>query len=252
MQSVQEWLLLIAPDKTHFLINRAVKKISTHFGQIDLSKIKNSKVKSSKGVVFSVTKPSFIDFFKKLSRGPAVILPKDAAAILINTGLGPGCKVIEIGTGSGWLTAHIAHIIGEGGKVITYECQPKFAAIAQSNFKILGLKNIEIKVENAFEANFKKYKDFADLFVVDLPNPEKILKKAKIALKKGGWFVAYLPQITQVIELAKALKNNFKKDFILEKVSEVFEREWHIDLPVARPQHNALSHTAFLLFARKI
>ena len=90
-----------------------------------------------------------------------------------------------------------------------------------------------------------------DLITIDLPEPWLILQHAGKALKAGKFLVAYCPQITQVIELSKHLnKHNFK----LEKVLEVQEREWNVkpESKICRPQHNALTHTAFLLFARKI
>ena len=81
--------------------------------------------------------------------------------------------------------------------------------------------------------------------------PCDILKNAQKSLKVGKFLVAYCPQITQVIKFSSNLeKHNFK----LEKVLEIQEREWNIKPKnnIARPQHNALTHTAFLVFARKL
>jgi len=243
----QKWLLLLAPDGKKFLVNTTQKKLSTHLGELDLENIKGTKIKSNKGFEFDVLRPSFVDFLYHLKRGPAVILPKDAAQILLNGGIGPGAKIIEIGTGSGWLSSVLAYFIGPKGKIISYEKEKRFAELAKKNFELLGLKNIDLKLEDARHANFSKYKNSIDAFIVDLAKPEDMLNSAAVALKQGGYFIAYCPQITQVLHLAKKLQDGF----ILEKVCEIFERNWIIKDKIARPQHDALSHTAFLCFARK-
>jgi tRNA (adenine57-N1/adenine58-N1)-methyltransferase len=183
------------------------------------------------------------DLLKKAKRGPAVVLPKDFGAIAANTGLGNGWKVVDAGTGSGWLAMQIANIIGKEGKVYTYEIRKEFAKLAKENFA--KFKNVQLKQKDIYRGIAEKN---LDLITIDLQEPWKVVKHAEKSLKAGGFFVAYCPQITQVIQLAKEIKKTKLK---LVHVSETIERPWIIDGRIARPEHNILVHTAFLVFARK-
>lgn len=237
--------LLIAPDDKRFIVEQSKQKLSTHLGAIDLSKLKAGKIKSNIGQTFTAVPATFLDLLQNSRRGPAVVLPKDAAAIISNSGLSCSDSVVDIGTGSGWLAAMLAHAVGPKGSVVTYEVRKEFAQLAERNFKFLELKNVKIKLQDATKKINEKN---ADLITVDLPEPWLVLQHAGKALKVGKFLVAYCPQITQVIEFVSKLGNSFR----LEKVLEVQERDWNVHDKVCRPQHNALTHTAFLVFARKI
>ena len=238
--------LLIAPDGKRFIAEKGKGKLSTHLGTVDLSRLKTGKIKSNTKQTFTVISATFMDLLQHSRRGPAVVLPKDASAIISNSGLSCGDTVVDIGTGSGWLASMLAHAVGPSGKIITYEIRKEFAQLAERNFKFLELKNIKVKLQDATKKINEKN---VDLITVDLPEPHLILKNAGKSLKAGKFLVAYCPQITQVIELVSKLeKHNFK----LEKVLEVQEREWNVHDKVCRPQHNALTHTAFLVFSRKL
>ncbi|MEM2874365.1 MAG: tRNA (adenine-N1)-methyltransferase [Candidatus Nanoarchaeia archaeon] len=240
------YFLLIAPDGKIFLVQKNKQAFSTHLGVINLSKLKAGKIKSSTGQIFSVVKPTFADLLQYSKRGPAVVLPKDAAAIVMYSGLSCGDFCIDVGTGSGWLAAILANAVGPKGKVVTYETKKDFLQLAEKNFKFFGFKNIKTKLQDATQQIDEKN---ADLVTVDIAEPWLILPQAQKALKKGKFFVAYCPQITQVQEFVSNLN---RYSFRLEKILEIHEREWKIYNKICRPQHDALTHTAFLVFARRI
>lgn len=190
-------------------------------------------------------KEKFTDLFKKAKRGPQVILLKDAALIAAYSGLESGCKVVDAGTGSGWLAAYLAKITAPKGEVITYERRKEFVKLAKQNFKLFKLKNIKIKNKDIYDGISEKN---LDLITLDLQEPWKVISSAEKALKSGGYLVVYSPQITQVIEFVNALKNS---KFKVEKIIEVLERHWKVDGKIARPEFQMLGHTGFLTFARK-
>ena len=54
-----------------------------------------------------------------------------------------GQKVLEIGSGSGWQSAILANLVGNG-KIFTIERHAKLASFAKKNLEKLGIKNVTI------------------------------------------------------------------------------------------------------------
>ena len=54
----------------------------------------------------------------------------------------PGDKVLDIGSGSGWTTALLSHIVGPEGKVFAVEIIPDLVKMGEENCKKLGLENV--------------------------------------------------------------------------------------------------------------
>lgn len=55
----------------------------------------------------------------------------------------PGDKVLDIGSGSGWTSALLAHLAGAGGEVHAVEVIPELLEFGQANCEILNIKNIK-------------------------------------------------------------------------------------------------------------
>ena len=60
-----------------------------------------------------------------------------------------GDKILDVGSGSGWTTALLAHIVGERGKVIGVEIIPRLAEFGRKNLGKYQLTNA--RIENALE-----------------------------------------------------------------------------------------------------
>ena len=213
----------------------------TQFGLLKEKDIKPGIIKSNLEKEFLVFDANFIDNIHEIKRGPAITHKKDIGLIITETGIGVNSKVVDAGSGCGNLAAYLART---GCKVTSYESNPEFFKIAEQNIENLKLK---VKLKNKDIYNGIEEKDL-DLITLDLLEPWKVIKHAEISLKSGGFLVAYLPTITQVMEFVKSLNNNF----YLWKVSEIIEREWHVENLKVRPKNQILGHTAFLVFARKI
>lgn len=193
---------------------------------------------------FIVLDPVFLDDYKRIKRLAQIITLKDIGAIIANTGITKDSIVLDAGSGSGALACFLGVL---AKKVITFDKDNKSTEVTNDNVKGLGLKNVDVKqgdIYNAKEINEKNI----DVFVLDVPEPWKAIKTAKKVLKIGGFLVIYLPNISQVQEFVNALP----KEFLLEKTIEVIEREWTVDKKRTRPKTKDHGHTAFLTFARRL
>lgn len=244
-----ELILLISKDSS-YLVEVRKGKLQTKDGIFDLNEIlkkrEGDEIETHLGKKFQILYPSLIDIFeKKAERGPQIIMPKDAALILAYTGITQGSFVVDIGTGSGFLAIFLASYV-KPGKVVTYEKDERMLKIAKKNVKLFGLSNfIKIKNEDASKGISEKN---ADLVTIDVKNPEKIVKHAYKALKKGGWLVVYSPTIEEVIEVNKEIR---KLNFSYIKTVENIVREWQTEM-TTRPKTMGIMHTGFLTFARKV
>jgi len=184
----------------------------------------------------------FPKMLKRLKRGgPAVTLPKDAGMVIAYSGIGKNSKVIELGTGTGFMTVQLANIAKE---VITYEKRKEFAELALQNIKRAALDNVILKEEDVFE---KFDESDADLIFCDIAEAEKIAEKAHGALKKDGCFAAHCLNVEQAKALVLELRKYFKEVFM----TECIVRDYEVRDFGTRPKHFGLMHTAYLVFARK-
>lgn len=53
----------------------------------------------------------------------------------------PGDKILDVGSGSGWTTALLAHIVGPSGSVYAVELIPELAEFGRENCKKAGVTN---------------------------------------------------------------------------------------------------------------
>lgn len=53
----------------------------------------------------------------------------------------PGDKVLDVGSGSGWTTALLAHLVGPKGRVYAVELVPELVRLGAHNAKWAGVKN---------------------------------------------------------------------------------------------------------------
>ena len=126
-------------------------------------------------------------------------------------------------------------------KVYSYEKNKNFYDTTKKNLEFLNIKNVELKNSDVLKSKEKN----VDLIVLDLLDSWNYIDLAK-RLKNSGYFVAYLTNVNQINEVVKSLKG-----FIVERIINIKEENWVSKGIVLRPEHWSLSHTAFLLFARK-
>ncbi|MGC9157106.1 MAG: tRNA (adenine-N1)-methyltransferase [Candidatus Micrarchaeia archaeon] len=179
--------------------------------------------------------------FRKLRRGPQVILPKDIGIIIAYSDIDKNSACVDAGTGSGWLAVALARICKQ---VTSYDVRDDFLEIAKKNKEMLGLDNLVLKKGDVFKKIEEKE---VDLVTLDMPNPEKALKNVKKALKKGGTVVSYLPNVEQVKKYVEKLQ---KLGFTDIYTVEVIVRDMLVRKEGTRPTNKGLWHTGYITFAR--
>jgi len=71
--------------------------------------------------------------------------PAMMAIMLEQLELEPGLRVLEIGTGSGYNAAMLAHIVGPGGRVVTIDIDPGLIARAQASLGAAGYPSVQAR-----------------------------------------------------------------------------------------------------------
>jgi tRNA (adenine57-N1/adenine58-N1)-methyltransferase catalytic subunit len=186
----------------------------------------------------------FPPLLNKLKRGgPAITLHKDAGLVIGYTGIGRESRVVELGSGSGFMTVQLANIVKE---VVSYEKREEFFALAKSNVERAGLKNVEFKFRDVLEGIDEKDGSW-DLVFIDISEPDKVVDAAHDALRKNGYLAAHCLQAEQAKALHLAAQKRFSEVFTIEGMVREYEaKEFGF-----RPKHFGLMYTAYLVFARK-
>ncbi len=187
--------------------------------------------------------PYLPPFLRKLKRGPAIILPKDAGYIIAHTGISKESIVVECGGGSGFLTVQLAKVCR---KVITFEKRKDFAEIIKLNLRKMDLDNVTLKVEDFFDVDLD---ETIDLLVLDMKDSDKAIRHGWDWIRQRGWACAYLPNIEQAKEFYLTCKELGGKELSL---IEIIKREYDVREQGVRPKHLGLMHTAYLVFAQKL
>ena len=191
--------------------------------------------------------PSVQDKLQGLHRQAQIILPRDAAHILMNCSIEPGQSVLEAGIGSGSLTIALASAVAPTGRVISYDIRQEFIDHALRNLTQASLtKYVTTKIKDVTTGI-----DETDLdaIILDIPNPWVAVPHTWSALKIGGYLCSYSPLISQVEQTVKTIQQH---PFIECKTYENIQREMIVSTHGTRPSFEMLGHTGYLTFARKV
>lgn len=179
------------------------------------------------------------DVFGKLKRKAQIITDKDAGKIISKTLITKESKVLESGTGSGFLTARLALT---GAKVVSVENNKNHYDVAKQNIETL---NLNVNLHNVNINDFETNSSFTHI-ILDLPKPWECVDSMTKMLETGGFLIVYSTNITQ----AKTFFSH-ANDYLHIETVELMERSWKITPTYARPKSQSAPHTGFLSFYRK-
>ncbi|MQY61849.1 methyltransferase domain-containing protein [archaeon] len=236
--------------RTYLVKVEADKSFHTHKGYIQLGdligKEYGTRIASSMDIEFVALKPNIRDYIFKTNRRTQISYPKDISLIIMFSGIGPGSRVVEAGTGTGALTSAIAHYIKPAGRVYTYEVRQEFAKNAKKNLERAKLlEYVELKEGDVTEGIEEKD---LDAVILDMATPWLVVPHAYTALKGSGVLVSFSPTIDQVVKAVEALTDY---GFVGIETVETLMRFMQVVRGKTRPQTVMTGHTGYLTFARK-
>lgn len=205
--------------------------------------------RSSIGVRFAALRPQLVDLlmhgFKRMTQ---VIYPKDLGFILLLSGVGPGSRVVEAGTGSGFLTAVLAFYVRPNGRVYTYDVRKECIELAKRNLELAGLLDyVEFKLGDVRKGIEERD---VDAVILDMPSPWEALNSAYEALKPSSPLICFLPTISQVEKtIARILSHG---GFLRPSVFEIMMREYKAVPGELRPETWMVGHTGYIIYTRKV
>jgi tRNA (adenine57-N1/adenine58-N1)-methyltransferase catalytic subunit len=245
-----EPVLLVDRKRRRYLIDLATGgQFHSHSGVLAHDELigapEGTTFRSSRGMVFTVLRPTLTDFVLKMPRGAQVIYPKDIGPILVLADIFPGARVLESGLGSGALSTGM---LRGGAEIVGYEIREDFEAKARENVSRFlgdaGLAHYETQVRDIYEGIDE---DDLDRVVLDLPEPWRVVAHAERALRSGGILLAYTPSIIQASQLHDRFEDS---RFGFAETVEILQRGWHVAGTAVRPDHRMVGHTGFLTHAR--
>jgi tRNA (adenine57-N1/adenine58-N1)-methyltransferase catalytic subunit len=248
--------------RRHRVILEAGRSFHTHRGSLAhddlIGRPEGSVVVSSGGTAYVALRPLLADYTLSMSRGAAVVYPKDAGQILAMADIFAGARVVEAGAGSGALSCWLLRAVGEAGLLVSYERRADFAEIARQNVeRYFGgphpswrLVTGELPANGA--ANLGAAGDDAgfDRVVLDMLAPWEYANTAAMSLRGGGLICCYVATTTQLSRTVEALRA--QGSFDEPAAWESLLRGWHVDGLAVRPQHRMIGHTGFLVTARRL
>ena len=89
---------------------------------------------------------AFVDMEIPLGHGETMLAPRLEARMLQELAVRPGDRILEVGTGSGYMTALLAK---RGGHVYSVEIIPEFSAQAAARLEAHGITNVTLEVGDA-------------------------------------------------------------------------------------------------------
>ena len=243
-------LLSLTGRKTYLIRVENGKSFHTHKGYIKfddlIGKEYGSTVQSSLGFEFTALKPLLQDYIMKSARQTQITYPKDIALIVMFSGIGPGSRVVESGTGTGALTTALAHYVQPNGRVYSYEIREEFQKTAEKNLRRAGIIDY-VELKNKDVTTGIDERD-VDSVILDLAVPWMVVPHAHLAVKPCGTVVSFSPTIDQVVKTVEALR---EKGFVSIETIECLIRGMQVERGKTRPHTLMTGHTGYITSARK-
>lgn len=138
------------------------------------------KVRREEFVPAAYRYAAFVDMEIPLGHGQVMLPPKMEARILQELHIKKTDKILEVGTGSGYMTALLAHL---GSHVFSVEILPELKSMAEANLKAHNITNVTVEQGDAAHG-WPKHEPY-DVIVITASTPV-LPDSFKSSLNVGG------------------------------------------------------------------
>jgi protein-L-isoaspartate(D-aspartate) O-methyltransferase len=117
----------------------------------------------------------------------------------------PGDKVLDVGSGSGWTTALLAHLVGPKGQVYAVERIPELVEFGRENCRKYYVTNVQFSVADKMYG-LPQWAPYDRILVSAASSglPEELLAQ----IKKGGKLV--IPLKNDILEITKVSATDYQ------------------------------------------
>lgn len=157
---------------------------------------------------------AFVDMEIPLGHGEAMLTPKMEARILQELTVKKTDTVLEVGTGSGYLTALLA---SQGGHVCSVEIRPEFRQMAERNLVAHGFDHSRVTLETGDAIN--GWPRHAPYDVIVLTGSVPVLPEIfHESLKPGGRLFAVVGEapVMQAIRVTRRITGGYDRETLFE------------------------------------
>ncbi|MCU0834508.1 MAG: protein-L-isoaspartate O-methyltransferase [Chromatiaceae bacterium] len=157
---------------------------------------------------------AYADIEVPLGEGQVMLPPKLAGRLLQALAIGPEDRVLEIGTGTGYLTACLARL---GARVVTVEIHPALAQQAQANLAALAIANVEVRAGDGLAGPVAGGPFAAIVVTGSLPSAEA-LPALQGQLAAGGRLFAVVGAgvVMQALLITRAAGGQYRREALFE------------------------------------
>jgi protein-L-isoaspartate(D-aspartate) O-methyltransferase len=158
---------------------------------------------------------AFVDTDVPLGHGQSMLSPKVEARLLQEAGVQRHQRVLEVGTGSGFMAALLGH---KAQQVITLELNPELADTARANLKRAGLSNVTVQTADGSKGLAGEAPFDVILLSGSVPDvPSALLSQLKV----GGKLVAIVGQlpVMRATVITRASDTDFRSVEVFDTVA---------------------------------
>ena len=200
------------------------------------------------GTEFEVRALRGPDLFEHFERTGAPMMPRDVGLIAGHTGVAGGDRVLDVGTGTGVLSAYVGRM---GASVVTYEQDADFADVARENMALAGVEDtVDVRTGDATDRLDALSEDAPfDVLTLDTADAPALVEHAPDLLADGGFVAVYSPFVEASREVVETAREAGLSEI---ETLETIQREMDFDDRGSRPSTAGVGHTGYLTFARLV
>ncbi len=233
-----------------FRVYEPGKTLHLHVGYLTLPDplYPGQRLRTHRGVDLWALRPTVADRMMHVRRATTILYPKDMGWAFFHSHIGPGRRVLEVGSGSGATTLALAYWVGDEGQVFTFERREEFLELARQNVRRAGMEHRVTFTHRDLAVEPPPLPGPVDAVLVDVPEPWTLVAVLRDVLVPGGTWVSLSPTVEQSERTVRTLLHH---GFVWIRTVEILEREWLMREGKSRPVQQMVAFTGFLTRAFK-